>query len=169
MRVKMRLKNLDELNGVIEKRVSKTLKNKKVSEGVSNIVAKGVKDRNIKVKSPVTLAWRKYLEKGNTTDGKYARTKINFTFTGELLKDLARNVKLKITKKGAEYTIQNSKSLHKKYKNPEGKPLKGKPVSFKQINTYLNSLGYYYLKKVSKKRTDQIVRYLKKEIMNRFK
>jgi hypothetical protein len=169
MRVRLKLKNLDEINGVIEKKVRGTIKNKETTKQVAKIVSDGVKERKISVKSKVTLAWRRYLERGNKTDEKYSRTRINFTFTGDLLKDLINNAKLKINKKGAEYTIQNSKGIHKKYRKPDGKPLKGKAVSFKQINNYLNSLGYYYLQKVSKKNTKKIIKYLRKEIMRRFK
>lgn len=169
MRVRIRLKNLSDINDIIAKRVTSTIKNKETSKQVAKIVSEGVKDKKIKVKSKVTTEWRKYLEKGNVTDKRYNRGLINFTFTGELLSDLVKNVKLRINKKGAQYTIQNSGSYHKKYKDPDGRPLKGRAVSYKQINTYLNSLGYYYLDKVSKRNTKKIIKYLKKEILRRFK
>ena len=168
-RVRIRLKNLGELNKIIAKRVESVVKNKETGKQITKIVTDGVKERRISVKSKATLAWRRYFEKGNKTDSKYNRDRINFTFTGDLMRDLINNVKYKSGKSRGVYTIEQSKSLHKKMKKPDGTPVKGSAKSYKQINTYLNKLGYFYLHKVNKKNTKRIVRYLRREILRRFK
>jgi hypothetical protein len=170
-RIKLKLKNLDEINKIIEKKVTKTIKSKNTSEGIAEIAVSQVKDRKISVKSRATLAIRRYLEKGNQTAEDYKRGIINFTFTGELLKDLKDSVKLKTGKDRASYTLQNTKRLHKKYKKPDGGPIKGKSVSMRQISTFLNDKGYKYLArdKFNKKTTTKMIKYLRGRILNRFK
>jgi len=169
MRVKIRLKNLNDIHKVIEKRVVDTMRSKHTQKSVTDIFIEGIRDRKFKASNELRRHRKNYLELGNKTHKKYERPTINITFTGEQLDDLRRGSNLKISKQSAQYTIKHTKGLHKKYKTPKGKSEKGKPVPYKTISKRMEELSYGYLKIPHEKVVKKMIKYLKREIMNRFK
>lgn len=163
---KLTVKNLRQVQTKIRKDLTKTLRSKVVRDGVVDIVVDEIQKESSNA-SAVTKKIRKYLERGNTTDPKYKRSKINITFTGELLRDLRKNIKARFTKGKAEYVIEHSGKKHKKYKNPKGKPI-GKVVSYKKINEYLKNLGYDYLT-FSGKSKNKVLDFVRKAIRKSLK
>jgi hypothetical protein len=142
---KVRVKNLRQVKSSIRKKFVKALRSQKIRDEIGQLYKEAVQLTEFPVTSEATKAWRRYLEQANKTAAEYSRNKINATFTGELMDDLASNVKAKLGQKQAEYVIANSKKLHKKYKKPNGKPVKGKRQSYEEIAGHLKKLGYDYL------------------------
>jgi len=142
---KVKVKNLRAVKSSVRKKITKALRSPKIRQEIGQLYKEAVQLTKFPVTSEATKAWRKYLEQANQTAKEYSRNQINVTFTGELLDDLASNVRAKLTSSKAEYQIANSKKLHKKYKKPNGKPVKGKRQSYEEIAGHLKKLGYDYL------------------------
>ena len=157
---KLKIKNLRQVKTSIRKEITKGLRDKKIREGVGEIIVDQIQGEPVPVTSKVTTAWRKYLEKGNTPSSRYSRSQINITFTGDLLKDLKNNVKARFGAGKAEYVIEQSNKKHKKYKTPDGKPIKGDRQSYKDISDFIIKRGYNYLtfSSQSKKRVIEFIR-----------
>lgn len=156
----IRIKNLKQVQTAIRKEITKGLRAPEIRNGVGEIVVDQIQKEPIPVRSKATIAWRKYLEKGNKTSSRYSRGRINITFTGELLNDLKNNVKARFGAGKAEFVISQSKKKHKKYKKPDGKPVKGVAQSYEAIGDFLAAKGYNYLtfSSKSKKRVIQFIR-----------
>jgi hypothetical protein len=114
---KIKVKNLNKVQSSLRKKIRKALRSPNIREGVGEIVVDQIQDDSVPVQSEATIAWRKYYEKANETSPRYNRSKINFTFTGDLLKDLMKNVKARFDLNRAEFIIEQSNKKHKKYKN----------------------------------------------------
>jgi hypothetical protein len=106
------------------------------------------------------LAWRKIYDKLNITDPAYSRGKINITFTGELLKDLIRDVRAITTKR--QFEVAHSDKKHKPYKGKNGK-IGGSPP-YKTIQKRLQGLGYDYLT-ISKAALNKIQTAVQKKLL----
>ena len=145
---KLKIKNLRKVKTAIRKKVTKALRDPEIRKGVAEVVVKDIRETKIPVTSAATKAWRRYLEKGNTTSDDYSRSSINFTFTGALLDDLLKNVKARFKKGLAEIVLEHSSKFHLKYRKPNGQRVKGKRVTFKKIYEYLVKMNpkYDYLK-----------------------
>lgn len=131
-----------------------------IKQGVANVVVDQIRKEAVSVKSAATKAWRKYLERGNQTNKAYNRDKINITFTGEQLDDLKKKPLVDTTGGKIEYTIQHTNKRHKKYRKPNGRPVKGAAKTYEEIRQYLKDLGYDYLtfSDKSKKRVIEFIR-----------
>lgn len=160
---KLRVKNLNKVRTNIRKRVTKALRDKSIREGVGEIVVDQIQKEPVPVTSEATKSWRKYLEKNNPTSIRYNRRFINITFTGELLKDLMKNVKAKFSKGSVEYVIEHSDKKHKKYKKPNGRPLKGTRKSYSEISDFIIDKGYDYLTFSEKSKT-RVIRFIRDKV-----
>lgn len=165
---KLKVKNLSKVQISIRKEITKALRDKDIRDGVGAIVVDQIQKEPIPVSSKVTLAWRKYLEKGNQVAKQYKRNFINITFTGELLADLKNNVKASFTAGKAEYVIEQSDKKHKKYKKPNGKTVKGERKTYKEISEFVIDKGYNYLT-FSSKSKKRVIEFIKKELFKRLK
>lgn len=169
---KVKVLNLKKVQTKLRKEIVKSLRDPSIREGIGEIYVDAVQDKKTPVKSKATKKWREYLEKGNTTSSKYSKANINLTFTGELMEDLKKNVKVKTTAKIAEYKIAQSDKLHKRYKNPKGKGI-GKRQKYSAISGYLLKKGYDYLDssylKDNDKVTEKMIKFIKNGILSRLK
>lgn len=167
---KLKVKNLKSVQSSIRKEITKALRSKEIRQGVGEIVVEDIQENTIAVSSSATIAWRKYYEKANKLSPKYTRRNINFTFTGDLLKDLMNNVKAKFGGGKAEFILEQSNKKHKKYKKPNGKTSKGRALSHKEIqeNIYKISTKYHYLK-FTKKAKDGVLKFIREELFKRLK
>ncbi len=167
---KLKVLNLKKVTSGIRRDITKALRDKEFRDGIGDIVVNEVKETTLGSAKDGTLAWRKYLEKGNATDPKYNRNKIKALFTGELLNDLRNNVRLDLSSGGASFTIEHTDKKHKKYKKPNGKPTKGIAQTYKAIQGFLEELGYFYIRnaknsaKIEKKVRDFIQEMLFKKL-----
>lgn len=142
---KLRVKNIDQLRRSLNNKkqivVNKTLRDEKLRKSIGNLVKKDIQDRTWRRAARATQKIRAYMERFNKTSPKYNRNKINITFTGELLKDLASNVISNTNK--AEFIIQHSNNRHKPYKSGDG--LQKKTPTYKQLRKYLKDINLDYL------------------------
>lgn len=140
------VKNLSNVKKAVTKnlrvKINRIFSDKQVRLDIGQIVKQDIQSTNFGSAGPVTQAYRRYFEQYNATDPTYNRSKINITFTGELLEDLAKNVKGSPTTK--QFIIEHSNKLHKKYSKKKGKT-KGARVTYSFISEQIYRLGYRYL------------------------
>lgn len=167
---KLKIVNLKKVQTRLRLKITKQLRSKEIRKGIAEIVVEDIQDKTYTA-SDATQSWRKYLEKGNETDPKYSRSKINITFTGELLGDLIKNVRAKFGGGKSEYIIEHSTGKggkHKKYKKPNGKAPKGKAKTYKKISGYVQGLGYDYLK-FSDKTQSKVIKFIRDRVFKNLK
>lgn len=165
---KLKITNLKQVQTKIRQDLTKILRSKEVRQTVGEIVVSQIQEEITPVTSEKTIAMRKYYEKKNKTSAKYMREFINITFTGELLNDLMKNVKARFTGGNSDYVIEHSDKTHKKYKKPNGKTTGGSPKKYKEIQGYLEKLGYDYLK-FSDKSKERVIEFIKKSLFDGIK
>lgn len=164
---KVKVTGLKNIQSNIRKFITKELRSKETREMVGNIVADEIQATRFKTAASSTQKTRKYLEKYNKTHPTYARSKINITFTGELLDDLRRNVKVSTTK-GFFFIISQSDKLHKKYKGKK-KSIGKKRAKYSEISDNLiNKLDIQYLT-LKKTSINELLGKLRKSVLNSFK
>lgn len=140
--------------------ITKLLQSKELREKIGKTIVEAIKDKSMGSAAYSTKKWRERYEKLNKTDPKYSRSKINATFTGELLNDLMTNVKANTPKK--QFIVGNSSKLHKKYQGVTKKI--GSRSPYKEIaKGLINDLGYDYLE-VSDDTREKIIKLIRKEI-----
>lgn len=143
--------------------INRTLRDKglrlKIGRIIENDIRKNFGGNKSVLASPVTQAFREYFEQFNKTHPDYRRPKINITFSGALLNDLANNVKADTTK--LAFIIEHSNKKHPGYKDG-GKTFKPRTVqvtslsnrktrnvkqkrSYKEIGEFVVDKGYDYL------------------------
>ena len=130
------------LNRNLRIEINKLFRDAALRERVGKIIAEDIKD-NVDFGSPAdsTLKWRERYDRINNTDPKYRRNKLNATFTGELLYDLAKNIKSDTT--NLSFVVEHSKNKHKRYSGVNGQI--GKRTPYQVISDHLvNDLGYNY-------------------------
>ena len=165
MMAKVEIKGIQELakklNRDLRIKLNILFRDKVLRENIGKIIVADIKDKvNFGQPSEATLKWRKRYDKTNTTDRAYSRGRLNAVFTGELMKDLASNVKGVPTISAFE--VQNSDKLHKQYKGKNGSI--GKRTPFSTISKHLiDDLGYDYLQ-LSKEAREDITNIIKKEL-----
>lgn len=167
---KLRLKNLRRVQSSLRKEIIKASRDKDIRDGVADVIVKSIQDNPVKQAELATIKWREYAKKKNPPDPKHIPDKINFTFTGELMKDLRRNAKVRTIGNSITYVIEQSDRLHKFYKNRKGRairPKKGKS-SFKQIYKWLKKKGkkYDYLRFSSKQKAE-VASYVKSALLKK--
>ena len=164
----LKIKNLNKINTQIRKQITKAARSPQIRAGIAEIVVDQIQKEPIPVTSKATKIWRKYLEQRNNTDKAYNRNLINITFTGDLLKDLAKSIKASIGAGKIEYILQHTDKKHKKYKKPNGKSTKGEAKSFKFISNEIIKKGYNYLV-FSKKSNERVLKFFKENIFKQLK
>jgi hypothetical protein len=161
---KLKIKNLKQVQNKIRKDLTKSLRAKSMRDGVGQIVADDIQDSDYGRPSDSYRDWREMNEGLNKTHSKYNTDKINITFTGALLKDLASNVKLSLTGGKAEYVIEQSDKMHKPYKTKKGKT---KSASFKTIGEGVSR--YYKYLTFSSKSKKKVLKFIKDNLFNKLK
>jgi hypothetical protein len=181
------IRNLNQLRKKLNSKfkvvINKTLRDKGLRLKIGRIIEADIrKNFNKTVKSDATLAFRKYFEQYNETHPTYNRSKINITFTGELLNDLATNVLADTTNLG--FIIGHSDKKHSFYKTA-GKSkrrtvavtsLKTRKTTnravkktHKEISDYIiKDHGYEYLE-VTDDAKDKIIKLVKDSIFDNIK
>jgi hypothetical protein len=140
--LKLNQQKLNRIPSIIRKEVTKELRSKEIRGALGEIVAEEIKQTDQGFPSPGTLDFRERYDTLNKTDPEYNRFQIKMVFTGELLKDLARNVRLSTEGGKIVFTFLNSDKKHKKY---QGKTKKiGSQSPYSVIAKGLNDLGYKY-------------------------
>jgi hypothetical protein len=160
----LKVKNLKQVQNQIRRRITKQLRTKSMRDGVGQIVADEIQDSDFGRPSDSYYDWRSDNDGLNATHKKYDRDKINITFTGALLKDLATNVKLNSTAGKAEYVIEHSDKLHKAYKTKSGKT---KRVSFATISEGVSK--YYAYLTFSSKSKKKVLKFIKDNLFKQLK
>lgn len=102
----------------LKKRVRKIARDKELREDLGNLVVKDIQGRtyrklNLGKKSD--KAYFNFREKVKGKSPKYKKRKINLTITGELLADLAKNVKVNFSDGKLRWEFQHSNKKHKAY------------------------------------------------------
>lgn len=106
-----------------------------------------------------TIKTRLRLEKTNSTDSEYKRTRVKALFTGALLKDLGNNVLSDPTE--YQFVIENSDKNHPGYRTKSGRT---KKIKYSQLSKYLiDDMGYNYLQ-LTKPAQKQITKLIKVKI-----
>ena len=156
--------SLKKAQSSIRKTITKALRSKDIRAGIGDIVVDAIKASKLGSPAKATVAHRKYLEKYNQTSDAYKRGVVNAIFTGELMKDLANNVKFTTGSDGVGYEIQNSGKKHKKYKGK--KKSIGSRTPYKVIQDRLIDLGYDYLF-IEDETVDKLVKFIRKQLLNK--
>ena len=147
-----------QLNRNIKIQINKLFRDKDLRNKIGMMVVADIK-KNFKGRNAAdsTIEWRKIYEQYNTTDPAYDRKKAKAIFTGELLNDLAKNVKGITTIKAFE--ISHSSKLHKKYQGVTKKI--GKRIPYDKLSEILVNdlkIDYFVLSKKAQKEISGIVK-----------
>ena len=152
---KIKVKGINELakrlNANLRITANKLFRDKSLREQIGVLVVKDIK-ANVDLGSAKssTIKTREYLEKYNSTDSAYKKSRIKALFTGQLLKDLETNVKSDTN--NFSFDIEQSDKKHTGYKTKNGRT---KKVSFSKLSEYLiDDMGYNYLKLSDKAKTE---------------
>jgi len=159
--------------------ISKTLRSKDLRNSIGNVVENDIRKNFNEKASSVTQSFREYFEQFNSTHPDYKRSKINITFTGDLLRDLATNVKFNVPK--GLLVIAHSDKKHKRLNDPaktfssktaEVSSLKTKKVrkvtiaaSHKDISKAIQKRGFDYIK-ITPDAERQIIVLIQKTLLN---
>jgi len=161
---KLKVKNLKQVQNKIRRDLTKNLRAKSMRDGVGKIVVDDIRDSDFGRPSDSYRQWREENDGLNTTHKKYDRDKINITFTGELLDDLQKNVKLDSSNGKAEYVIEHSDKLHKSYKTQSGKT---KRATFKKISEGVSR--YYEYLTFSSTSKKKVLKFIKDNLLKSLK
>jgi len=180
---KLRVKNIKKVISNFRREVTKVARDKETRMEVGEIVVEDIQDNPVARAGKVTQQFRRYFEKYNSTDPKYKRSQINITFTGELMEDLKKNVKVDTTGGKLEYVIRQSDKQHKNYKSGSKKPKKKIAVTnlktretkervyratHNQVRRYVEDKGYEYLK-FSQRVIDKLGKFLQNKLYTELK
>ena len=171
--MKFKVKNLEQVKKKIQGDISKELKKEKLRRGMAQIYVDYIRSRkNLKAKK-ATQSIRKYLEKFNSTHPEYRRDLVRFTFTGDLLKDLVKSVRIRRSRENVDIILEHSSKQHRAYKTAgRRRKRSGKGVkthSYQKIYEFISSISpkYRYLSwKVPKKIQRKMTNFIKTEIVN---
>lgn len=170
-----------KLKAKFKKVINNTLRDKALRLKIGKVIEQDIRDNfggNMSVlASQTTREFREYFEQFNKTHPDYRRPKINITFTGKLLEDLANNVKADTTK--LSFIVAHSNKKHPGYKDG-GRTFKPRTVqvtslktrkttnrqqkrTYKEIGEFVVDNGYDYLT-VSDRAEKIILDLIKKRI-----
>jgi hypothetical protein len=160
-----RIKNLEQFRRTVGAKskiaINKMLRDPELRARVGSIVTEDIQKHFKQPASATTQRIRQYLEQYNMTDPRYQRSIINITFTGELMEDLANNVKADTTK--LQLVIDHSQKKHSLYITGKGKP-KGQRKTHKEISNHVRDLGYDYLQ-ISDNASREILKAIKEKLL----
>tara|TARA_R110000868_G_C10972548_1_gene770429 strand:- start:19898 stop:20476 length:579 start_codon:yes stop_codon:yes gene_type:complete len=170
-----------KLNSKFKIVMNKTMRDKILRNKVGAIIAADIRKNFKRTPSSATRKFREYFEKYNDTHSDYDINNINITFTGELLNDLASNVKADTV--NLLFIVEHSDKKHKLLKgarkskaktitvtSKSGKSRQARPQKTnKEISEILiNDLKLDYLK-VTDSAQSEIIKLLRKEISKNIK
>lgn len=113
--------------------LNKVFRDKDLRKLVGKIIADDIKANvDFKEAEDSTIRTREYLERFNTTDPLYNKQRVKALFSGQLINDLANNVKGFPTKQTFE--VKHSGKRHKGYKTKNGKT---KSIPFQELSDIL--------------------------------
>ena len=164
----IKLKNLNKIQTQIRKKIIKAARSPDIRQGVADEVVDQIRKEPVPVTKEATIAWRKYLEQRNPTHPDYKLRFINITFTGELLDDLKKSVLTQFSGSKISWVFEHSNRFHKKYKKPNGRTVKGKRKTHKQISEFVIAKGYKYLN-FSDKSKSRVLKFVKDNIFRKLK
>lgn len=165
---KIKVTGLNKIKSNIRKFVTKELRDKTLRNTIGRVVVEDIRKTTFRAAAPSTQKYRAYLEKYNKTHKTYNRTKINVTFTGELLNDLLKNVKFQSKRGVVSYIISQSTKLHKKYKGKK-KGIGKKRSSYADISDGLiNKRKIPYLT-LQDKTLSKVLKLIRKTIESKYK
>jgi hypothetical protein len=134
---KVRIIGLDKIRSRVEAKlkiaINRALRDKNLRDTVGLIIEKDIRANYNKKASPVTESFREFFEQFNETHPDYRRSKINITFTGELLRDLAKNVKADTV--NLALVIEHSEKKHKPYASGEKRKRGKKKISVTSLKS----------------------------------
>lgn len=135
----------NKLNRSLKIEINKLFRDKELRLKIGQIVVADIKENYVGGtvdSNSSTYKWRERYDQLNTTDPKYDRNKIKALFTGELLNDLATNIKADTINK--QFVLEHSSKLHKKYQGVTKKI--GSRIAFDKLSGYLiDDMGYDYM------------------------
>lgn len=184
---RIKIKGIDEvskrLSTNLKIELNKVFRSPELRNFIGDAIVDDIRKNYSKQPSDVTLAFREFYEQFNATHPEYVRSKINITFTGKLLEDLAKNVKSNTNE--LTFVVAHSKKKHPGYKSGTGEKVRGKKVmvtslkskktrqlgttfskqqkSYEEISGYLVGMGYDYFI-VTQKTSDKIVNKVREEL-----
>lgn len=161
---KLRVKNLSQVQNKIRRNLTSSLRKKTMRDGVGKIIVDEIRESDFGRPSDRYRDWREDNQSLNNTHKKYEIDKINITFTGELLDDLQKNVKLNSTTGNAEYVLEHTNKMHKAYKTQKGKT---KRTTFKKISEGV--LRYYKYMTFSSKSKKKVLQFIKENLLKDIK
>jgi hypothetical protein len=172
MKVTLKLNEakLRKIPSKIRQVITKEMRSPEVRKELGEIVGESIKDDPQGIPAPSTLKWRERYDPINNTDKKYLRTRINFAFTGELIADLKKNVRLSIERSIISFVFANSDKRHKKYQGVTKKI--GSNSKYSEIEQGLRDMGYDYprINEESKQKSTEYLRdKIRKVLKNLFK
>jgi len=132
-------KSLNNVKSSLQKEIIKNLRDKEIREKLGEIHVESIKD-DYRPAAEKTIEWRERYDSLNKTDPSYSRFFVNFAFTGQLLEDLKKNVRLDRQGGLIRFIFGNSKKKHKKYQGKTKKIGSASPMD--EIESGLNKLGY---------------------------
>ena len=161
---KLKVKNLKQVQTSLRMKIRKELRSKDVAKGVAEVVVGEIQDGDFGRPSEPYRDWREMNDDLNDTDPKYEIDKINITFTGELLKDLIKNVKASFSGNKSEYVLEHTDGTHKAYKTKSGKT---KRSSYKDISKGVQK--YYPYLKFSSKTQSKVIKFIRDKVFKNLK
>ena len=157
------IKNLEaKINRSLKIEINKLFRDKDLRLQIGQLVVADIK-QNYDGGRPAesTIKWRERYDQLNQTDPQYNRNKIKALFTGELLNDLATNIKADTINK--QFVMEHSSKLHKKYQGVTKKI--GKRIAFDKLSGYLiDDMGYNYMV-LSDEVQKEIVKLVREKIL----
>ena len=138
---RLRIKNLNQINTTLRKKITKALRSPTIRKGVGEVVVQDIRKASFGSPSKLYKKWRESNSQYNKLHPSYNLSNINITFTGELLNDLQKNMRVDTTGGGVEFVIEHSEGMHKPYKTKTGKT---KSASYQDISAGVSKL-YKYL------------------------
>jgi hypothetical protein len=133
----VRIIGLDKIRSRVEANlkiaINRALRDKNLRDKVGLIIEKDIRANYSKKASPATESFRKFFEQFNETHPDYRRSKINITLTGELLKDLAKNVKADTV--NLALVVEHSEKKHRPYASGEKKKRGKKKISVTSLRS----------------------------------
>jgi len=161
------LTNLKEITVDLRKRITEILRDPSVRSGLGEILVDYIRTQSFGSPAPSTAKIRKYLERYNKVDKDYNSGKIKAIFTGELLNDLAGNVKANFKGGKATFEFAQSNKKHKKYQGKK-KKIGSTRSAYSAIQSGLESLGYDYIE-VDDATIDKMTQFIQDTLLRKLR
>lgn len=140
----VRVTGLKGIQSRLRKAITRVLRSKSLRMKLGELVTESIKKKTFRRVSSSEPYYKFRSNITNKKDGAFNNSKINITITGDLLKDIAKNVRVNTTAGKVVYEIQASDKLHKPYRLKTGRSTKRVPFSTIQegIERYYDFLNF---------------------------